>query len=94
MAGAALVTPPLLISTLLLRSFTQQILSQRDYLKFKNMVNKMLDAGDLKETLRAVFREGEGPATSSSRIDLQTWIKILHLSMILVENLVKNLTNL
>ena len=68
--GAALVAPPLLTSTLLLRSFTQQILNQRDYLKFKKMVNQMLDDDDLKETLRAVFLEGEGPATSSSRIEM------------------------
>lgn len=66
-AGAALVAPPLLISTLLLRSFTQQILNQREYLKFKKMVNKMLKDDDLKQTLRAVFLEGEGPA---SRIEM------------------------
>jgi hypothetical protein len=41
-AGAALVAPPLLLSTLLLRSFTQQMLNQREYSKFKNMVHKML----------------------------------------------------
>lgn len=69
-AGAALVAPPLLISTLLLRSFTQKILNQREYLKFKNMLNKMLDDDDLKETLRASFLEGEGPASSSSRIEM------------------------
>jgi hypothetical protein len=67
-AGAALVAPPMLISTLLLRSLTQQILNQRDYLKFKKMV--MLEDDNLKETLRAVFLEGEGPVSSSSRIEM------------------------
>lgn len=69
-AGAALVAPPLLISTLLLRSFTQQILNQREYLKFKKMVNKMLNDDELKERIRAIFLEGEGPASSSSRIEM------------------------
>jgi len=69
-AGAVLVAPPLLVTTLLLRSFTQQMLNQMEYSKFKKMVNQMLDDDDLKETLRAVLLEGEGPATSSSRIKM------------------------
>ena len=69
-AGAVLVAPPILITTFLLRSFTQQMLNQMEYSKFKKMVNQMLDDDDLKETLRAVFLEGEGPATSSSRIEM------------------------
>jgi len=69
-AGAALVAPPLLISTLLLRSFTQQILNQREYLKFKKMLNKMLDDDDIKETLRTLFLEDEGSASSSNRIEM------------------------
>ena len=69
-AGAALVAPPLLISTLLLRSFTQQMLNQREYSKFKKMVNKMLDDDDLKETIRAFFMEGEDPAHSSGRLEM------------------------
>jgi hypothetical protein len=58
--GAILISPPLLISVLLLRSATQQILNQRDYSNFKKMVNKMLDDDELKETIRAFFIEGEG----------------------------------
>ena len=63
--GAILVSPPVLISALLLRSTNQQILNQIDYLKFKKMVNKMLDDDELKETIRAFFMEGEGPILSS-----------------------------
>jgi hypothetical protein len=59
-AGAILVSPPLLISILLLRSVTQQILNQRDYSKFKKMVNQMLEDEELKETIRVFFIEGEG----------------------------------
>ena len=70
MVGAALVAPPRLLSTLLLRSFTQQMLNQMEYSKFKKMVNKMLDDDDLKEKLRAFFLEGEGPANSSRRIEM------------------------
>jgi hypothetical protein len=43
-AGAALVAPPLLVTTLLIRNFTQQ----------------MLDDDNLKETLRVFFMKGEG----------------------------------
>lgn len=54
-AGASLVFPPLLISVLSIRSFTQQILNQREYSNFKKMVNKMLEDDELKETIRAFF---------------------------------------
>ena len=50
-AGAALIAPPVLISTLLIRSLLQQIANQRDYSKFKNMVTKMLEDGELKQTI-------------------------------------------
>ncbi|MEB1808623.1 MAG: hypothetical protein LPK26_15275 [Bacillaceae bacterium] len=63
--GASLVAPPLLISTLLIRSVIQQISNQRDYSQFKNMLNKMLDDDELKETIRAFFLEGEVPGTTS-----------------------------
>ena len=46
--SAILVSPPVLISVLLLRSATQQISNQRDYSKFKKMVDKMLDDDELK----------------------------------------------
>jgi hypothetical protein len=49
--GAILVSPPLLISVLLLRSAAQQILNQRDYSNFKKMVNKMLEDDELKQTI-------------------------------------------
>jgi hypothetical protein len=55
--GSILVAPPLLISVLLLRSVTQQILNQRDYSNFKKMVNKMLDDDELKKTIKAFFTE-------------------------------------
>ena len=69
--GAILVSPPLLISVLLLRSATQQILNQRDYLNFKKMVNKMLDDDELKETIRAFFIEGEGQTTVSGGLKMK-----------------------
>jgi hypothetical protein len=57
--GASLVFPPLLISNLLLRSFTQQIIHQREYSNFRKMVNRILEDDELKETIRAVFMEGQ-----------------------------------
>lgn len=63
--GASLIAPPLLISTLLIRSVIQQISNQRDYSQFKNMLNKMLDDDELEETIRAFFLEEEVPGTTS-----------------------------
>ena len=68
--GAALVAPPLLISTLLLRSVTQQILNLKEYSKLKKMVTKMLNEDDLKETLQGIFLEGEGPVSGPSRVQM------------------------
>ena len=58
-AGAALVSPPLLISVLLLRSLTQQILNLKEYSDFKKLVNQMLEDEELKERIRAFFLEGD-----------------------------------
>jgi hypothetical protein len=69
--GAILVSPPILFSVLLLRSATQQIFNQRDYLKFKKMVNKMLDDDELKETIRVSFIEGEGQTIVSGRLKMK-----------------------
>jgi len=71
--GASLVFPPLLISVLLLRSFTQQVLNQREYSNFKKLVNKMLDDDELKKTIRAFVMEGEveGITPSSGRLEMK-----------------------
>ena len=66
--GTILVSPPVLISVLLLRSVSQQVLNQRNYLKFKNMLNEMLYDDKLKETIHAVFLEGQNPTPSSIRL--------------------------
>ena len=72
-AGASLVFPPLLISGLLLRSFTQQLLNQREYSKFKKLVTKLLEDDELKETIRAVFMESEieGITPSSEGLEMK-----------------------
>ena len=70
-AGASLIAPPLLISILLLRSVAQQIINKRDYLKFKMLVNKMLDDEELKETILAFFPDIEAPRASS--IEMKPW---------------------
>jgi len=58
-ADASLVTPPLLISALLLHSFTQQILHQKKYLEFKKMMNKLLKDKEFEKTIRAFFFDSE-----------------------------------
>jgi hypothetical protein len=69
--GAILVSPPLLISVLLLRSATQQILNQKDYSNLKKMVNKILEDDELKETIRAFFIEGEGQTPASGGLKIK-----------------------
>ena len=70
-AGASLVAPPVLISTLLIRSVAQKLVNQRDYLKFKALVNQMLEDDELKQTIRACFMEGEVPTTTG--IEIKPW---------------------
>lgn len=67
-AGASLVFPPVLISVLLLRSFTQQIFHQREYSNFKKMINKILNDEQLKQTIRAIFVEDIN--SSSGRLEM------------------------
>lgn len=70
-AGVTLATPPVLISIFLIRSVAQQIINQRDYLKFKKLVKQMLEDDELKQTIRAVFLEGEPQKTTS--IEMKPW---------------------
>jgi len=65
-AGASLVAPPLVISIILLRNVGQQIVNQRNYSKFKKLVKKMFEDNELKQTIRALFLEGEVPTTNTS----------------------------
>lgn len=60
-AGSVLVAPPLLASVLLLRGFTQQILHNMEYAKFKKMINQILEDDELKQTIQAHFMDGQGP---------------------------------
>lgn len=50
-AGASFAAPPVVMSILLIRSVAQQIVNQRDYSKFKTLVNKMLKDDELKQTI-------------------------------------------
>jgi hypothetical protein len=70
--GAILVSPPLLISALLLRTATHQILNQKDYSKFKTIIDEMLDDDELKETVQAYFMEGEGPTPSLGKLKMES----------------------
>jgi hypothetical protein len=70
-AGASLVTPPVLISILSIRSVAQQIVNQRDYSKLKKLANQMLEDDELKETIRAFFMEGEVPRATG--IEMKPW---------------------
>ena len=70
-AGASLVAPPILISTLLIRNAAQQIVNQRDFSKYKKMINRVLEDDELRETLRAFFIESEVPTTTG--IEMTSW---------------------
>lgn len=69
--GASLVIPPIVGSVLLTRSIIQSILNQRDYPKFKKLINKMLEDDELKQTIRAVFLEEEVPTITG--IEMKPW---------------------
>jgi hypothetical protein len=70
--GAILVSPSVLLSFLLLRNVNKQILNQRDYSKFKKMVDKMLDNDEMKKTIQAAFvMEGEGPTSSFGPLKME-----------------------
>ena len=69
--GVSLVAPPVLISSLLIRSVAQQIRNLRDYSKFKKLVNQMLDDDELKKTIKAFFIEGEVPTITG--IEMKPW---------------------
>jgi len=69
--GVRLLVPQLLISILLMRSVGQQIVNQRDYSKFKKLVNQILEDDKRKQTLRALFTDGEIPTTN--RIEIKPW---------------------
>ncbi len=69
-AAPALTAVPLLATSLILRSFTQQIFHQIEYSKFKKMVTQLLDDDNLKETIRAFFLESKSPANYSRRIEM------------------------
>lgn len=60
-AGATLVSPPLLLSVLGLRSIGQQITNHFDYLKFKERLMQVLNDEEIRATLRAVFVDNESP---------------------------------
>ena len=69
--GATLAAPTAIVSTVLLRSVAQQIFKQRDYLKFKELINQMLEDDELKQTVRAFFMEEERPITTG--IEMKPW---------------------
>ena len=69
--GASLVSVPLLVSALLLRSVTQQVLNQREYSNFKKMIDNMLNDDELKKTLRTFFVEGEGQTPRSGGLEMK-----------------------
>lgn len=64
LAGASVITPPLLFLIFSIRSLVQQIRNWRDFLKFKTLVNKMLEDDELKKTIRASFVEKEIPTAT------------------------------
>ena len=70
-AGASLVAPPVLLSIFLVRSLAQQIVNQRDFSKFKKLVNKMLEDDELKQTIQAFFVEGE--VSTPIGIEMKPW---------------------
>ena len=70
-AGAALLTPPILLSLTLMRSLSQQIRNQQDYSEFKKLINEMLEENEIRRTLHATFVEDEFPVTRG--LKMKSW---------------------
>jgi len=58
-AGVILITIPTLISILLIRGVIQQIITKKNYSKFKKLINRMLDDNELKENIKTFFVKNE-----------------------------------
>jgi len=71
-AGAALISPVLLSTVLAIRSVTQQIISERDYVKFKTMLNKMFDDDELKDTIRVFVTKFEDGTPASGTLEMES----------------------
>ena len=67
-AGASLVAPPLIASTLILRSFTQQLVNYRNYLKFKEMMERILENEEIKPRFRIICTESEPLIVGSEKL--------------------------
>lgn len=85
LVGASSIIPPLFASIFLLRSIGQQIINYKDYLIFKNIVNKLLNEQDekIKETIKATFMENmeNGIQTVPSEIPIKNRIEMKSLEL-------------
>jgi len=73
LAGTMLVTPPVIASVLLLRSFNQQIIHNVKFSKLKNMLNKLLNDEDIKETVGTILIETQKQVDNSNKIRLESF---------------------
>lgn len=55
--SANLIASPLLISILLPKNIAQQLVNQRDFSKFKNLLNQMLGSEEIQQTVQVAFTE-------------------------------------
>lgn len=62
--GATLIATPVLLATLGVRSVIQQLIAERDYLKVKKILERVLEDKKIQETIHIVFEKGDVPTTS------------------------------
>lgn len=68
------MSPPILISGLLLQSVFQQIINQRDFLKLKYMLNKILEDEEIRANLYATFINPPESETNTNNIQMKAFI--------------------
>ena len=76
-AGASLVMPPILLSALFARSIKQQIITDRDYRKFRDLIKKLLEDEKIKGTIEAIFVDGDEKIPRIPGIRMQPWPKLI-----------------
>lgn len=62
--STSLVAPPLLLSIFLARSVIQQIINEREFLKFKTLIKRILEDEEWNKTLRVFFIKEEVSRTT------------------------------
>lgn len=72
-AGTILVSPPVIASILLLRSFTQQIIHNIQFLQLKNRFNELLKDEEIREEIQTLLIDTQKKINNSNKIKFESF---------------------